>query len=108
MKRYMIALVAVLTLTAALGLTPVQTVFADDCGAGAFLAGNAAPNVINGGPQDDVIRGGGGNDTLRGLGCNDKIYGGAGDDLINGGPGWDYCEGGPGNDTFANCEVIVP
>ena len=107
MKRTAMVLVAVLGLLLASGTTQVGRVYAQDCVAGANLAGNALPNVLNGGPQDNIIHGGGGNDTIRGFECNDILYGGDGDDMINGGPGYDKCFGGPGVDVFINCEVVV-
>jgi Ca2+-binding RTX toxin-like protein len=54
------------------------------------LWGDAAANILDGGPGDDWIVGNGGNDTLRGGDGNDTIDGGYNSaDFIDGGPGTD-------------------
>lgn len=78
------------------------------------LVGNAAAQVLDGGPGndkidgeegDDTLSGGDGNDTVEGGAGSDHVDGGAGDDLVSGdgseGQWPDVIDGGPGTDRIA-------
>ncbi|MDX2156486.1 MAG: polysaccharide deacetylase family protein [Hyphomicrobiaceae bacterium] len=64
------------------------------------IAGDGAPNALDGTPLADVIDGLDGNDTIDGGNGDDILYGGPGDDALTGGLGADDMIGGAGNDIY--------
>ena len=79
------------TVTVAVGLNVLGTVFAD------YLTGTLGNDIINGGNGNDTIYGCAGDDKLFGENGNDILYG---DGLMDGGAGNDTLNGGNGNDTL--------
>lgn len=64
------------------------------------ILGDAADDLLVGGPVDSTIEGNGGDDVLNGLGLDDTLYGGDGDDTLYGATGNDLVVGGPGDDVM--------
>jgi Ca2+-binding RTX toxin-like protein len=64
--------------------------------------------TITGTSNNDLIVGSDGKDIIDGKGGDDCIIGAGGDDSLNGNSGSDICIGGEGNNTYLNCETIVP
>jgi hypothetical protein len=96
------SVVAVLALTVAAAIAPVQAAQAATTSDGrrCTIVGTSHADVLRGTSRNDVICGLGGNDVIYGNGGNDVIDGGTGNDRISGGAGNDRIFGGSGNDRI--------
>jgi Ca2+-binding RTX toxin-like protein len=69
-------------------------------GGGAGPAGDACPNVMNGGRGGESLVGTSFGDTIRARGGRDRVRAGRGDDCVFGGKGKDALAGNGGGDTI--------